>query len=256
MTGGNPSSEGKRVKSLEKASNIIKLLEKNGGSSVSEVASSLDMPSSTVYLYLKTLQDIGYVLKSEGEYKLSLKFLETGSRVRQRHGVFQAARQELLALHQRTGQRIGLGVEEQGKRVQLWQMDGKDDVYDDNFVGEYTHLHWTSLGKVLLADFDDEEVKQIVEEQGLPRATDRTITDVNRLFEEINQVRAQNYAIEDEERKPGMRSVSVPLIDAEGNTRAAIGVAAAKSQLDSQTCSEYIELLHEKANLISIRYNY
>ncbi|GGN24543.1 IclR family transcriptional regulator [Halarchaeum nitratireducens] len=247
---------GRRIASIIKAFDIIEELEESGSMTASELAAARDMPVSTAYVYLQTLAETGYVIEEEREYRLSLQFLRTGGQIRQRLGVFQYAQSEMLDLCWTVGERVGLGVEENGHRVQIWQIDGEQSEYDDNYVGEHTYMHWTALGKMLIASMDDDEIERTIDRYGLPRATEHTITDADVLFEEIEQIREQGYATEDEERKPGMRSISVPLTDTEGNTWAALGIAAAKTRMGPSTCSQYLRMLQEKANLISLRYNY
>ena len=255
MTQDSHGSEGRRVKSVRKTFDIIETLNEQGEATVSQLANTLDMPVSTVHIYLQTLTDTGYVVRQGKKYTLGLRFLETGSRVRDRLNVLQAARREMVDLCWQTGERVGLGVSERGKRVQLWQIEGEDAINDNNYIGEFTHMHWTSLGKVLLASFNDAKIQDVIERHGLPRATQKTIVEADELFKEIEQIRSQGYAIEDEEHKLGMRSVSVPLRVGEQNTIGALGIAAAKSKITPQRCSRYVEKLNKKSNIISIIYN-
>lgn len=256
MRQSGDGSDGRRVKSLQKGFTIIETLDECGHATVSSLSEALNMPVSTVHVYLQTLQDTGYVVRQGNEYELSLRFLETGSRVRNRLQIFQAARGDMIDLCRQTNERVGLGVPEDGKRVQLWQIEGTDAVSDDNTIGEFAYLHWTSLGKILLASFNDAQIEETIERHGLPPATEQTITDIDGLFEEIKQIRNQGYATEDEEHKTGMRSVSVPLHVEGGDTIGALGIAAAKSRLTPETCIKYLDILHGKANLISIKYRY
>ena len=255
MTRDSRGSGGRRVKSVQKTFDIIETLNEQGEATVSQLASTLDIPVSTVHVYLQTLTDTGYVIRRGNQYMLGLRFLETGSRVRDRLNILQAARREMVDLCWQTGERVGLGVAEGGKRVQLWQIEGEDAINDNNYIGEFTHMHWTSLGKVLLASFNDEEIENVIERHGLPRATRRTIVEADELFEEIERIRSQGYAIEDEEHKLGMRSVSVPLRAGEQDTIGALGIAAAKSKITPQKCDQYVTRLVKKSNIISIIYN-
>ncbi|WP_170972425.1 IclR family transcriptional regulator [Natronorubrum halophilum] len=256
MKSDNVGSSGQRINALIKCFNIIEELKERGSVGVSDLAAALDMPTSTVYVYLQTLEELEYVIADEGEYRLSLRFLDIGCRVRNRLDVFSAARHEMIDLSQETGETVGIGVVENGKRVELWQIEGEDAINDKIHVGEHTYLHWTSLGKTLLASLSDEEIDRIVDRQGLPKATENTITDRAELLEEVEQIRRQGFTIEDEERKVGIRSVSVPLTDVDGNTVAALGINAPKNKMVPQRCDEYVSRLKRKANVISIRYNY
>lgn len=252
----NTGSSGQRINALVKGFNIVEELKERGSAGVSDLAAALDMPTSTVHVHLQTLEELGYVIAEGNEYRLSLRFLDIGCRVRSRFDVFSAARGEMIDLSQETGETVGIGVVENDKRVELWQIEGEDAINDRIHVGEHTYLHWTSLGKTLLASLPDEEIDRIVDRQGLPRATENTITDRDELFEEVERIRRRGYTIEDEERKVGIRSVSVPLTDVDGDTVAALGINAPKNKLTPQRCDEYVARLKRKANVISIRYNY
>lgn len=249
-------TSGQRINALSKGFNIIEELNGRENAGVSELATALDMPTSTVHVYLQTLEELGYVVAEENGYRLSLRFLDIGCQVRSHLDVFSAARGEMIDLCQTTGETVGIGVVENNKRVQLWQVEGDDAVNDNIHVGEHTYLHWTSLGKTLLASLSAEEIDHIVDRQGLPEATENTITDRAELFEEVERIRRQGFTIEDEERKIGIRSVSVPLTDVDGNTVAALGINVPKNKLTPRRCDEYVARLKRKANMISIRYNY
>ncbi|RQH02628.1 IclR family transcriptional regulator [Natrarchaeobius oligotrophus] len=249
-------ADGRRVQALEKGLTIIEALKEHESAGVSELATALDMPTSTVHVYLQTLKALGYVIAEDGTYRLSLRFLEIGSSVREQQKVFSAARQEMIDICHNTGETVGLGVLESEKRVQLWQIEGKNAINDNINIGEYTHLHWTSLGKTLLASQDDDRIQAIVERHGLPKATENTITNAEELFAEVEAIRRRGYTLEDEERKVGIRSISVPITDSNNETVAALGITAPKNKMTSSTCSKYIHQLEEKANVISIKYAY
>ncbi|WP_247004308.1 IclR family transcriptional regulator [Halosolutus gelatinilyticus] len=252
----NAGSSGQRINALVKGFNIIEELKETGSTGVSDLAAALDMPTSTVHVHLRTLEELGYLIADDDGYRLSLRFLDIGGRVRGRMSVFSAARSEMIDLSQETGETVGIGVVENERRVELWQIEGEDAINDKIHVGEHTYLHWTSLGKTLLASLSDAEIDRIIDRQGLPEATENTITDRAELFAAVDGIRQQGFAIEDEERKVGIRSVSVPLTDVDGNTVAALGINAPKNRLTPPQCGEYIALLKRKANVISIRYNY
>lgn len=256
MASHTNKTDGRYVKALQKGFRLIEELGQRGQAGVSELAAALDMPTSTVHIYLQTLRDIGYVINKNNNYQLSLRFLEIGSKVRDQKKVFAVARREMMDLCRMTGQTIGLGVFENGQRVQLWQIEGANAVNDNIHIGEYTKLHWTSLGKTLLASRTDKSIDRIIDEHGLPRATEKTITDKSDLFNEIERIRERGYTVEDEERKVGIRSVSVPVTDSAENTIAAMGIVAPKNTLTSTQCSEYVEQLKNKANIISVKYAY
>ncbi|WP_197431324.1 IclR family transcriptional regulator [Halorubrum sp. CBA1125] len=198
-----------RIKAVSTMFKIVESLRDRERTGVSELADRLDMPKSTVHVYLQTLADEGYVINEDGKYSLSHGFLEIGGAVRKQMSIYQAARPEIDALSADTGEVANLGIEEGGKRVLLYSAEPSEGVFDNSPVGQYTHMHWTALGKALLAQLPDERVDDVVDRHGLPEATENTITEREALFEALDRIRDRGYAVEDEERREGIKAIAV-----------------------------------------------
>ncbi|WP_303646400.1 IclR family transcriptional regulator, partial [Halorubrum sp. Atlit-26R] len=123
------------------------------------------------------------------------------------------ARSEVDDLSQSTGEVGTIGYEENGQRVLVYRTEPFEGVSDNAPTGEFTEMHWTAVGKALLSQRTDDDIRAIVERFGLPRATENTITNLDELLDEIDEIRAQGYSIEDEERVKGVKSIAVPIRD-------------------------------------------
>lgn len=249
---GQPST-GNSIGSLERAFDIVALLRDMGSLTLTEIAEELDIPTSTVHVYLKTLEQEGFVTVEDREYRNSLKFLEIGGQVRQQLDIYRAATPVLSDIARITGERAGLGVEENGERVLIGAEDGRGAVSDNIPIGEFTEMHWTGLGKCLLAHLPEQRREEIIGDSDLPRATDNTITDPEWLREELLTIRDRGFAIEDEERRDGIRSVDVPILTPEGEIIAAIGVTGPVNRFGAEQLSQYISMLRDKANEIKLK---
>lgn len=247
---------GKRVGSVERAFAVIDVVREEGTVRIDDVASALDVPTSTAHVYLKTLESVGYVVTGPEGYRLSLRFLRDGSTVREGTTVYALARPEVDDLAEETGEVANLGVEEDGRRVILYQAEGSEAVYDNAPIGEYTEMHWTALGKSILAHLPDERVDEIVDRFGLPERTDDTITGRDALDEELSRIRDRGYALEDEERREGIRSVAVPVVVEEG-VLGALSVSGPKERLDDRRIDEaVVPALRNAANVVEVKYAY
>lgn len=131
--------------------------------------------------------------------------------------------------------------------------EGLNAVSDNIPVGEFTEMHWTSLGKCILAYLPSDRRDEILAENPLPRATSETITDESALLRECDRIRSQGYAIENEERREGIRSVSVPILTPEEEILGAIGVTGPTNRFEVETMSRYVTLLQEKSNIIKLQ---
>lgn len=247
---------GKRVQSVERAFSVVDVVRSRGTVRIDDVATALDIPTSTAHVHLKTLESVGYVVQDSDGYRLSFRFLRDGIAVRDGADVFDAATVVVDELAAGTGEVANLGVEENGKRVILYQEEGEAAVYDNAPIGEYTYMHWTALGKAILAHYDEERVEEIVDAHGLPRSRANTITDRGSLFDELARIRDQEYALEDEERRPGIRSVAVPVV-VDDEVVGALSVSGPKERLDDERiASDVHPALQNAVNIVELKYVY
>lgn len=247
-----------RIGALDTCFRIVGELERLAGGGVSEVASNLGLPKSTAHVYMKTLHDLGYLVKEGDTYAVSLRFLEHGGVRRKQLDVFEVARHEVDHLSARSNEVAHLGVEEGGKRVLVYYSECEEGVFDNSPVGQFAHMHWTALGKSMLAYRSDDRIREIVDRHGLPPSTDDTITDVESLFEEVAAIRERGYAVGDEERRTGIRSVAVPITDGSDEYAvASVGVSGPRDRLtDERLEDELVEQLRQTANVIELKYEH
>lgn len=244
---------GDSLKSVAKAFKIVGYIEEAGSVTPTQLASNFDLPTSTAHIYLKTMEEEGYLTKSEGRYRLSLRFLSHGVNTRRQFDVYEVAISEIDLLADTTGEVANLGVEEGGKRVLLYKRESEEGVYDKAPTGEFTHMHWTSLGKAILAYLPTDRVDEIVDQHGLPSATERTITDRETLSAELESIRSNGYAVEDEERRANIRAVAVPVF-ANETVVGSISLSGPVSRFtDARIETELVEELQDKANVIELR---
>ena len=93
-------------------------------------------------------------------------------------------------------------------------------------VQEKEYLHCNSLGKAMLAHMSEETVLEIIERHGLPKKTKNTITNLEDLLAELEDVREQGHAFDEEELITGLRCVAAPVRDSSENIFGAVSVLA------------------------------
>ena len=121
----------------------------------------------------------------------------------------------------------------------------------NTWVGRRMYLHSTSVGKALLAWLPKQEMEAIVRQQGMKKRTPKTIHTASRLLADLELVRAQGYAVDDEENSLGARCLGAPIFDAEGNVTAALGVSGTLTQVDEENLPKMADALKETARRIS-----
>jgi len=241
------------VAATETSFEIIEALIELDGAGTTEIAEHVDTTKSTVYNHLQTLLNKNYIVKEDDTYDVGLKFLRVGEHARSCHDVARVGPDEIDKLAEKTNEMANLVVEEHGQGVFLYRAKGSDAVHMDTHTGKRLPLHTTAFGKAILAHHPEEEIDEVIETHGLSKHTDRTITDRETLFEELDVVREQGYAFDREERLEGLRCVAAPILNGEGRAIGAVSVSGPKDRLREERFEEeFPRLVRASANVIEI----
>jgi DNA-binding IclR family transcriptional regulator len=202
-------SSAREVKSVRNGFRIIDILQNYDGAGLDELEQQLDLAKSTVHNYLATLESMGYVVERDGTYHLGLRFLTHGMAAKSRLRIHEAIVEPLSALSETIEQPIWWITEEHGRGlfVESAVPDGKTTVYGR--IGKRSYLHTHAPGKALLATLSEAYVDDIASYHGLPAHTKRTLTEIEDLKEELEQIRERGYAVGDGESALGIRSVGI-----------------------------------------------
>ncbi|ADQ69037.1 IclR family transcriptional regulator [Halogeometricum borinquense] len=249
------NSSPRTLSTVENTCRVIDTLEEMDGATVTELADALGLSKPGVYNHLATLKKMEFVVKSDGEYRLSLKFLNKGRYVLDTNLLHIAGENVTKELAEETGEFSHLMTCEFGRGVYLHKVQGEKGISENfNKMKRRTHdfLHWSSSGKAYLAHLPPEEARTIVEEQGLPSMNENTITDQAELFEEFETIRKQGYAINDQEEILGTRAIGAPIQNDNG-LYGAISISGPKSRFSFEKLhNELSEKVIEAANIISV----
>lgn len=245
------------VSSLQTAIRILELLVERGNCGVTEIADELDKPKSTVHDHLVTLTELRYLVKEDETYRLGMKSLLYGDMARKNMQLYSVGRPEMERMAAETSEHASLTIEEHGEAILIATAKGDKAIPVEVFEGTRTAIHTTGPGKAMLAHLPPERIREIIDMWGLPRRTENTITDEAELLEELAWIREQKYALDDEERLTGMRSVGVPLVDRNEQLRGALTVYGPTNRLDDQMFEEELpRRLLNAGNVIEILLNY
>lgn len=231
-----PGREAHFVQSLERGLAVIRAFDANHPElTLSEVARICDLTRAAARRFLLTLTDLGYVRTDGRLFSLTPRVLELGYAYLSSISLPEVAEPHL--------ERLVAQVRESSS---VCVLDGDDVVYVARVptsrimtvainVGTRFPAHATSMGRVLLAYLTDEQMDSYLSRAKLNRLTARTITTTDGLRAELRRVRAQGYAIVDQELEEGLRSVAAPIRDRTGAVIAAanISVHASRNSVES-----------------------
>jgi len=243
----------KRVKSVDTTCEIIEAIKEHNGAGVTQLADDLGYAKSAIHKHLVTLKDNNYVVGRDGEYRVSLQFLEMAEHVKEQLGVYDIVRKAVDDLAAETGEVVQFAIEEHEQAVCLYKSRGEDAVETASSIGERERLHSTALGKTILAYLPEERVHNILDNQGMPERTPNTITDRDELFKHLEEIRQQGYAVDDQENIRGLRCVGAPVIGPEENIFGALSVSGPARRMNQERIdTELKEHLLNAANVIQI----
>jgi DNA-binding IclR family transcriptional regulator len=121
-------------------------------------------------------------------------------------------------------------------------------------LGSRIPLHCSSVGKVLLAYMEKAKAEKLISGTGLAKRTTNTIADPNELIQHLETVRANGYAIDDEENEAGIRCVAAPIRTGNGRVEAAMSISGPTTRITMERIeTELKRLVCETANSISVQ---
>lgn len=240
---------------VKTARTVFKLLDtllELDGARFTDLVAELDMADSTVHDHLRTLESMGYVVKSGDEYRVGTRLLEFGGHARSQMKIYQVARPEIQKLAEETGEHASLMVEEGGLGVLLLIIKGQQAVHLGAYPGLRLVLPSSAPGKAILANLPEPRVEEILDEHGFRAYTDQTIMDRERLYEDLERIRERGYATDTSEIVEGVRAISVPVLS-RGEVMGALTVGGPKNRMSGEWFQEELpELLLQSSNLVEL----
>lgn len=225
------TSNSRRIAAVDKCCAILNATHELQGATLTEISDHLGLTPGTVHPHLVTLFENQLVTKTNGVYAPSFKFLRIGERRRRDNVFFRHANGKMEELAHRINARVQIYVEEFGMGICLSQAGSQSSIQPPDVVGDQTHLHVIAAGKAMLAEMPTERVSELIEQQGLPEYTSNTIVDEAELFEALEEISDQGYAVNDEEYMLGLSAVGSAVTAENGDVIGAISAAVPTNRM-------------------------
>jgi DNA-binding IclR family transcriptional regulator len=223
--------------------------------SVSEIADHCQLPRSQVSRVLSTFGRAGWLDQDPKtrRYSVGLAAYVVGTRFVQCHPLTRHAIPLLRGIVDRSGFNTTLSILDHLKPLYLLGIAGPVPVDLSSAFGSYFPFYATAAGKVLAAFAPAEVRERMLRETPLDRITSRTITDRERLRDELEHVFRRGYATSDGERVPGMGALAVPVITRSGEVSAAVGNAYPTAMVSGDEFDYHAEILKSGARTLAER---
>lgn len=236
--------DGGYVQSLARGLAVIRAFDaEHPRMTLSEVARRTDLSRAAARRFLLTLEHLGYVRSDGREFALTPQVMRLGFAYLMSQSFTDVVQPHLHDLSQALQESTSVAV-----------LDGDDIVYVARQatrrimavairVGTRFPAYATSMGRVLLADFEEEAMDAYLARVPLQPITTSTLTDPARLRAELARVRQQGFAVVDQELELGLRSIAAPIRDAAGRVTAAVNVSTGVLTPHGQSVEQLLEPL-------------
>lgn len=248
--------ENYKVPNLEKGIAVLEYLSFHSqGETLQNIKNELAISQTTAYRILNTLVRLEYLYYEDAtkRYKLSKKMLALGFRSLNEHNVLETVLPCIRDLRDKVGETVCFGVLGDQKGIFIEQAQG---CHTFRFVlspGKPFELHCSAPGKAIMAYLPNTVRDRYLSYMTFERYNARTITTREAYLKELERVRQQGYAMDNEEEMNGVICVGAPIFNYTGYPCGAIWVSGPKDRLTKDVFRSTVDEIKQMAQSISIK---
>lgn len=240
------------AKTVQKALRVLEFIGERQPVRPAEIGKQLKLTRANVHRLLSTLEDMEYIEKlNNGCYQLTFKLFKLGNTVPQSRSLVDAAKSYMTRLSELSGENVNLAVRYGDKIIYIDKVESKNYIKLDQPVGMTDPIYCTALGKVLLSDLPEKELKKFLSSLELTPYTRHTTTRIDKLVEMVSSVRDNGYATDLKELSEDIHCMAAPICDHTNSIIAAISISGPAVRLTKKRMMELKDHLMEAAGTIS-----
>jgi IclR family acetate operon transcriptional repressor len=246
------------VQSVERALELLKILgESDREMSLSEIASKASLRAPTCHHLLATLAKHGFVGRSPRtrSYFLGSKITELSNQRLKQFSLVDIAMPHLRELNETTLESVHLATLQGHALVTLAKLESKFPIRAGSDEANRTDAaHATATGKAILAWLPEAEIARVIAHMRLHRFTDKTISTISDLIEDLRLVRRNGYSVDDEEFQPGVVCIGAAIRDHTGAVIGSVSCSMPKMRAEGEHLEKVKAAVRACAGMISERY--
>jgi len=240
------------IKSVKKAFDILKLFKTHHRLSLIEISKELQIPKTTVFNILSSLEETAVVQRNSGnKYSLGIECFQLGNLVASHWILTEKAEPLMRKLWEQTRETINLTVLDNDELLYVNSIESPRRLHFQSLKGVRALLHCTGVGKAIMAFLPGTKVNEIIKTKGLKKFTSNTITDPEKLKEELKLTRMRGYAVDNVEIEEGVKCVAAPIRNHNGIVFASISISGPQQRILDEEIPKLAELVKRTANDIS-----
>ena len=238
------------VQSVDRALSILETLaEDDEGYRLSDLAVRTGLSASTVHRLLATLESRRFVQfdRTQSKWHVGSRAFTVGASFARRRNFSAQAIPYLRKLRDLTRETANLAVVDDEFIIVLTRMESREIMRSLTLVGGRVPMVTSGVGKAVLATYSDEDVGAVIRHHGMPRLTERSIVRPSDLFKELEKIRKQGFALDDEEACMGLRCVAAVVYNDCADPLAAISVSGMTGRMTDQRLPEIGQIVRDVA---------
>lgn len=245
----------KRNSSIEKALIVLNCFsEQNFALTLDDISKITNIPRSTLFRILSTLEEYKYIKKSlvsnKTWYTLGYTFLEKGQMVHRHLDIRDYAKEEMIALRNEVNLNIQLAIQEGLDALYIEQIPSWRPVRLYPAIGRRAPLYAAACPRILLAYLDNKEQTEVLNRLNLKKFTNSTPIDRQDIEQIIMDIREKGYSVSRGELFDGTLAFAVPVFYPKSQkVLASLSIVGLENNYD-KNFDYYISLLKETAGNI------
>jgi DNA-binding IclR family transcriptional regulator len=228
----------------------MKLREIGRPLGLSEIARLISFKKAGVYRLLVTLEEFGFVERTDSKkYHIGANALYVGTGFPLVHGndKIQSVMKKLVAETRHT---VTMSVLEGNSVLYVARVDGTAPVRVTVEIGSLVCSYASASGKIMLAELDPKEVRERFRGIKFRKLTPRTISSLDDLLSTLRRVKSRGFAVNNEEREPGLCAIAVPLRNIAGREMASLALSYPSQTFADRELDELAKKLRSAAQEI------
>ncbi|MDM0020579.1 IclR family transcriptional regulator [Variovorax saccharolyticus] len=205
---------------------------------LSEVAAASGLTRAGARRILLTLQTLGYVASDGKLFALTPRILDLGFAYLSSMPIWNRAEPVMEGLVQQVQESCSAAVLDATDIVYVMRVPTHKIMRISLGVGSRLPAYCTSMGRLLLADLDEQELRARLEASTLEAFTKHTVTDIDALLAKVAQARRQRWCLVNQELEEGLVSIAAPIVDRAGRTVAALNISGQANRTSAKVMQD------------------
>lgn len=242
------------VRSLTRALTLLETVASHPhGISLGDLAERAELAPSTAHRLLKGLELRRFIRQDEerGLWFVGVQAFFVGTAFLHERDFVAIARPFMRQAMERGGESVNLAVRDGSDAIYLSQVECRQMMRSQATPGGRAPLHASAVGKALLSGLNWRQAERLLARLDLYKLTDRTLTNVDMVQDNLDEARRQGYAVDDEEHAVGLRCVAAPVFNEYGEPLAAISISGPSARIDDARLAELGRLMTETTRAVT-----